>query len=146
MTQDSWGLIIVAAISLAGIVYTQRGIKRTSERNAGLEDRKVSQDAYDRARAADSETIRSLRDEVARERQLRADDQAADQREKDQVQKEIDRLQRQVDVLRQDLSSSSRENLRLTEHIDALERTVARLRARLVTAGLMDDRRPEETT
>lgn len=135
MTQDTLGLIIVALISFGGIFYTQRVTKRANDRAGEVASRKVSQDAYDRARAADSETIRNLRAEVDRERQLRAKDQ-------DQVQREIERLERQVDALRLDLSQSSRENLRLLEHIDKLEATVARLRARLAVAGLMDDRQP----
>lgn len=136
MDQNTVGLIVVAAMSLAGILWTQYVIKRNNDRTTDVAKDKVSQDAYDRARDADKDTIANLRAEVQRERELRGKDQ-------EQVQREIERLERQVDALRVDLSSSSRENLRLLEHIDRLEATVARLRARLAVAGLMDERRPD---
>jgi FtsZ-interacting cell division protein ZipA len=136
--------VIVALLAVAGVVYTawanrQQNKRATeqSERQARrateLERRKVDQDAYDRARHADQETIRSLQREIERERALRTEDHAT-------ATRELERLGHQLDALRQALTDEQRENTRLREHIDRLERTIVRLRQRLVNADLLDER------
>jgi chromosome segregation ATPase len=134
--------LLVALIAVSGVVYTARSNRKASDQANEVAKatevtarKKVDQDAFDRARAADQETIRNLREEVNRERTLRREDQQ-------QTQSEIAKLERQIEALRLDLSSSHRNEQRLLEHIDKLEATVARLRARLAVAGLLEDRQP----
>lgn len=130
MTVDTnfLGLILVAVISVGGTVYASRQSKKSSDSSTAVQAASVSQEAFQRARDADTTTINNLRADLTAERQMRHDDRL-------QMATEIERLQRSIDALRADLGQSHRENLTLREHIDRLEATVARLRARLTIAG-----------
>lgn len=108
-------LLIVAALSLAGVVYTSRQTRLVAAAATEVARRTATDDAYTRARAIDSQTITRL------DRDLQA-------------------AQRILEQLRADLSAEQLENFRLHEHVDRLEATVVRLRTRLAMAGLLDDR------
>lgn len=119
---DRTTLILVALIAAIPVAYTAWATRRAADRSRVIEKTKVDADAYDRARKLDESTITRL-------------------------ERDLDSAQRSIDALRRDLSDEQRENLRLREHIDRLEATVARLRARLGVAGLLDERKsdkPEE--
>lgn len=128
---------IPGALALVGVIFVRFDTKR-AERDQAKERTKsartkVDQEAYDRARRTDLETIDQLRTELDRARTERI-------RDREEMQDELDKLERQLMVLRRDLSGEQQENLRLRGHIDRLEATVANLRAKLVTAGMFDER------
>ena len=129
-------------LALAGVIYVRRDTRHLeTQKHVEAEkalNKKVDTEAFDRARTIDSDAIRHLQSELVRERDERA-------RERAETRKEIERLQRQIEALRTDLSGAQRQETRLLEHIDKMEATVARLRARLAVAGLLEDRSPDPT-
>lgn len=74
-------------LALAGVIYVRRDSRY-------VEGRKADADAFDRARTIDSNAIKRLQDELAREREDRT-------RERDEFRREIDRLERQIKALRE---------------------------------------------
>lgn len=137
--------VLVALIALAGVAYTVWSNQRTAKRTSVSVERKVDVEAYNRGREADARTIKALQDEIGRLRAARLEDQRNSRRELDGARDELDRLQREVERLRDDLSTEQRTNEKLKDHIDDLERTIVRLRTRLAQAGLLDERRPEDS-
>lgn len=117
-SSDGRTLLLVALIAAVPVVYTAYSTRQAAEKSRAIERDKVDAESFRVAREIDRETISALRSD-------------------------LDLAQRQVQALRRDLSDEQRESLRLREHIDRLEATVARLRARLAVAGLIDDRKDD---
>jgi predicted RNase H-like nuclease (RuvC/YqgF family) len=61
----SLAVVLSAAITLAGVLYTQRAARRAAEETADLEQRKVDAQAYESAKRTWSEHVEVLRGEVA---------------------------------------------------------------------------------
>lgn len=118
---DRLTLLITACIAALPILYTAHSTRKARDKSLEVEKKSVDRDAYETAQRINDNTIARLK-------------------------QDLDSAQRSIDALRRDLSDEQRENLRLREHIDRLEATVARLRARLGVAGLLDERKPEEET
>lgn len=115
MTVTVLQFVVPGVLVLAGVLYTQRQIGQASRRATAVEARKVDADAFDRARRYDQEVVDGLRAELQRARD------------------EIAALRSTLDAERRNHDRQSRE---LRNHVDRLERIVARLTRRLREAGL----------
>lgn len=120
------GTVVASVVSalcvLAGVLYTQRQLRKAAERTADVEERKVDAEAYDRARTYDREVVKGLREDLQRARE------------------EIAALRRTLEGERREHERETREHERETRelrmHVDRLEMVVARLTRRLREAGL----------
>lgn len=118
MSSAAWstiGAVISALVVLAGGVYTQRQTSR-------IDRTKVDGQAYERARSFDRETT-------------------------DRIRVELDRAQQEIEQLRATLSRErvehGQDRAAMSRQIDALERTVFRLRRQLRSAGIDIDSEEE---
>lgn len=115
MPSDFLSAVITALFVLAGVIYTQRQIRKAAERTSAVEDRKVDAEAYDRAREFDQGIVNGIKDELTR------------------AKAEVRELR---DALEKERAEHFNEVTEFRRKLRALEDTIDRLRARLRSVGI----------